>query len=87
MVLRLPPIPPATLNLAENVRLTNAVYIAHNNIVGPETLAFSAKGEMYTGLMNGDIVRVDVKTGNITKVTRIGPETDDAKCCNLFFKQ
>ena len=83
--IRLPPIPPPVQNLLVNSRLENAVYIAQNKLVGPETLAFSAKGELYAGLMNGDIVRVDLKTGSLTKIARIGQEVNDSKCSKTLY--
>ena len=46
-------------NLQINNLLTNAKYIGYKKLRGPETLVFSSNGSMYTGLLNGQIVRID----------------------------
>ena len=76
---RLPPLPLPIGNLSVNTRLLNSVYIAENKLVGPETLAISKDGDIFTGLMNGDIVRID-KYGNINRITKIGQTTNDSFC-------
>jgi sugar lactone lactonase YvrE len=66
-------------NLAANKKLESAQYIGHKALRGPETIVFTNDGTMYTGLMNGQIVRI-TKTGNIEKVAQIGEETNETLC-------
>ena len=76
------PVPPLEGNLKPNDKLTKASYIAHKKVFGPETIVFSSNGSMYTGLMNGQIVRVDGE-GNVHKVAQIGPQTDEKICSEI----
>ena len=80
---RMQPPPPLEGNLKPNDKLAKASYIAHNKVPGPETIVFSANGSMYTGLMNGQIVRVDDE-GNVHKVVQIGSQTDEKICSELI---
>ena len=65
--------------LSPNDKLTQAKFIAQNKIPGPESIVFSKEGDLYTGLQNGYIVRVN-KDESITKIARMGDEKDDSKC-------
>jgi len=50
-------------------------------VTGPETIVFAPDGTMYTGLMNGQIVKVDV-AGDVHKIAQIGEKMDSAICSN-----
>ena len=75
------PGPPLEGNLKPNDKLTKATYIGHKQVFGPETIAFSANGSMYSGLMNGQIVRID-QEGKVHIVARSGSRPDE-KCSKL----
>ena len=79
----MPPFVPYEGKLSPNEKLTQASYIAQKKIVGPETIVFTNEGDLYTGLMNGDIVRVN-KNQSITRIARMGNEKDDSKCRKIF---
>ena len=68
--IKLPESPKFEGNLKENLLLQNAVYFAKDNLVGPETILF-LNNTMYTGLTNGQLVRVD-ENGNVHKIVQIG---------------
>lgn len=72
-------------NLQSNSKLQDAVYIAHKKIRGPETVVFSQNGSLYTGLLNGQVVRIDLETDDIFKVAQIGDETNLEVCSTLLF--
>ena len=75
-----------TDNLQPNYRLQEAVYIAHKKLRGPETIVFSPNGSIYSGLLNGQIVRIDPLTDEVFVVTQIGNETDIRICSiNIYF--
>ena len=79
----MPALPPPIGALEPNNKLSLATYVAKGLIVGPETLAISEQGVIYTGLMNGDIISIS-PTGNIQKIVRLGDEISDeicSKCC------
>jgi hypothetical protein len=65
--------------LASNNLLEKAEYIAHNKIKGPEAIVFDSNGSMYTGLSNGQIVRID-KDSSVVKIAQIGQEMDERIC-------
>lgn len=46
--------------------------IAHNRIVGPEDIAFGPGCTIYTGLVNGRIVRIDPETGVVDVLADTG---------------
>lgn len=63
--------------------LQNAQIFAKGKLRGPETILF-INDTMYTGLSNGQIVRVD-KDGNPHKIVQIGDANDDACSSFLLF--
>ena len=65
--------------LKPNEKLSNAIYLSHKKVVGPETIVFAANGSMYTGLVNGLIVRIDA-LGNAHRVVRMGDEKNETYC-------
>ena len=67
-------------NLKENNLLTKATYIGHGKLRGPETIVFSQNGTMYTGLMNGQIVRVDPISDTVHKIAQFGSQTNENIC-------
>lgn len=67
-------------NLRDNGLLINAKYIAHHKLHGPETIEFSKNGTMYTGLMNGQIVRIDLNDESIHRVAQFGSQTNETIC-------
>ena len=72
--------------LKPNNLLEKAKYIAHKKVTGPETIVFSNDGSMYTGLMNGQIVKVDV-AGDIHKIVQMGEQNDENICSKSnYFK-
>ena len=80
----MPPFVPYEGKLSPNDKLAHAKYIAHKKIIGPETLVFTKEGHLYTGLVNGYIVRVN-KDESISKIVRTGNEKDDSKCGWILF--
>ena len=73
--IKLPESPKFVGNLKENLLLQNAVYFAKGNVAGPETVLF-VNNSMYTGLTNGQLVRVD-DNGNAHKIVQIGDQNCD----------
>jgi sugar lactone lactonase YvrE len=73
--IKLPESPKFEGNLKENLLLQNAVYFAKGNVAGPETVLF-VNNSMYTGLTNGQLVRVD-DNGNAHKIAQIGDQNCD----------
>jgi hypothetical protein len=71
-------------NLSPNDKLAQAKFIARNKLVGPETLVFTNEGDLYAGLQNGYVVRVNMTDESITKVVRTGNEIDDSKCGQIY---
>ncbi len=68
-------------NLEPNTRLQSAHYIGHKRLIGPESIVFDSEGNMYTGLTNGQIVKIDKNDrSNIQVVARMGEETNDSIC-------
>lgn len=57
---------------AENSLLSHAVLLSEAKITGPEDLAFGPDGMLYTGLINGRIVRIDPENGQIELVANTG---------------
>lgn len=80
---RLPPTIEFEGNLKQNNLLQKSVYIGHNKAKGPETVVFTPDGSLYTGLLNGQIVRID-EENNVHKIVQIGEETDENICSNYF---
>jgi len=72
-------------NLKENNLLTKATYIGHGKLQGPETIVFSQNGTMYTGLMNGQIVRVDTISNTVHKIAQFGYQTNENICSIELF--
>jgi hypothetical protein len=66
-------------NLAANTKLEHATYLGLTKLRGPETIVFAPDGSLYTGIMNGQIVRVH-KDGVIQKITQIGDESNETLC-------
>jgi hypothetical protein len=66
-----------------NELLAKADYLAHNKIKGPETIVFDRNGSLYSGLSNGQIVRID-KNGQIEKIIQVGEEMDERVCGKNF---
>lgn len=80
---RLPELEPFTGNLKPNNLLEKAKYIGKNKLHGPEAIVFDKEGNIYTGLVNGQIVKID-KTfqNNIKVIAHMGEETDEKICSN-----
>jgi len=72
-------------NLKENNLLTKATYIGHGKLQGPETIVFSQNGTMYTGLMNGQIVRVDTISNTVHNIAQFGYQTNENICSLKLF--
>ena len=66
--------PPLELKgpLAPNGKLDKAEFLYEGKFTGAESIAIQ-KGNIYTGLIGGDVVRID-KNGEITVVARFGEE-------------
>lgn len=75
-----PRIIPLEGDLEKNHFLEDASYIAHKKLRGPETIVFSNNGTMYSGLLNGQVVRIDPETNEIFKIAQIGDETNETIC-------
>ena len=76
---RLPPFQELNGNLAPNTKLEHAKFLALTKVRGPETIEFAPDGTMFTGLMNGQIVRVK-KDGTVQKIAQIGDESNETIC-------
>ena len=64
--------------MEQNEKLKNAFYFAKGKLTGPETIVF-VNEKLYTGLVNGQLVRLDSE-GNIEEViVQSGDETIE-KC-------
>ena len=70
---------PLVGKLSPNNKLAQARYLAQHQLNGPETIIFGEKGQIYTGLTNGNIVRVK-KDGSVETVVKIGEETNEELC-------
>jgi hypothetical protein len=68
-------------NLEVNDKLTKATYLGYKKLAGPETIVFNEKGELFTGLLNGQIARID-ENGNVHNIIRMGDETNEEICSN-----
>ena len=68
---------------AANDLLKKSKYIVFNKIKGPEAIVFSSNGSMYTGLSNGNIVRIDNES-HIEKIIEIGVEKDERICGKIL---
>lgn len=79
--IKLPESPKFEGNLLKNNLLEKVEYIAKGKLRGPETIIF-INDTLYTGLLNGQIVRVD-EDGNVHKVVQGGDE-ENIKLCNDF---
>ena len=66
-------------SLEKNDLLEKASYVGYGKLVGPETIVFTSNGSMYTGLMNGQIVRVEPDK-TFYKVAQFGDETNETIC-------
>lgn len=63
--------------------LQNAAHFAKGKIRGPETILF-INDSMYTGLLNGQVVKID-NDGNPHKIVQIGDEFRDSICSKKYF--
>jgi hypothetical protein len=79
----LPELEPFTENLKPNTLLEKTKYIGKKKIQGPEAVVFDKDGNIYTGLVNGQIVKID-KTfqNNIQVIAHMGEESDEKICSN-----
>jgi hypothetical protein len=68
--------------LKANNLLEKAEYLAKGKVFGPEDVLFH-NGALYTGLTNGQIVRVD-KKGHVERVLMTGDETKESFCGKNF---
>ncbi len=59
--------------------------MAHNKIRGPEEIVFSEDGKLYTGLLNGDIIRIDLNDETVTRIAKLGNEENENLCSKQFF--
>jgi hypothetical protein len=66
-----------------NELLKKSKYIVYNKIKGPEAIVFSSNGSLYTGLSNGNIVRIDNES-HIEKIIEIGQEKDERICGRVY---
>ncbi|CAF1093434.1 unnamed protein product, partial [Brachionus calyciflorus] len=79
----LPPVVPLEGNLKPNHKLEKAVYIGQHVLVGPETIEFDKDGFLYTGLLNGQIVKIDpTNPTEFQIIAQIGTESQE-KCKKL----
>lgn len=70
--------------LKKNEKLKKAQRIQQGVLVGPETIEFNQDGFFYTGLLNGQVVKVDSKnTSNIELIAQMG--TFDFGDCGCYF--
>lgn len=67
-----PPAPPLENDYALNARLAQVERLATGAGDGPEDVAVSANGDIYTGYLDGRVVRVDGHTGEVTTLADTG---------------
>jgi len=69
-----PPKAPATDEgrYAVNERLASAEVLAADAGVGPEGLAFDAQGMLYSGFVDGRVIKLDPATGTLTELANTG---------------
>lgn len=69
-----PPAPPLTGPLAPNTKLRDAVPLADGQIAGPEDVEVDPDGVVYTGLIDGRIVRIldDAEGGRVEEFVNTG---------------
>ncbi|CAF0907810.1 unnamed protein product [Brachionus calyciflorus] len=74
-------------NLKANNKLEKASYIGKGKLIGPECMAFDNNDNLYTGIGNGFIYKINTKNiSDITIVTLTGPQTQDF-CENKNFME
>lgn len=66
-----------------NNLLADAKLIANKKVVGPECVAIGQDGLLYTGIKNGQIVRVNPETDSVETVIQIG-DADEEFCRNYL---
>jgi hypothetical protein len=71
-------LPEFDAKLEPNNLLQKASFLAFGNVRGPETLALSQDGLIYTGLANGDVVEI-ATNGSVTSLFRTGNGTNCGK--------
>ncbi|RNA35311.1 adipocyte plasma membrane-associated [Brachionus plicatilis] len=72
-IIQLPALVPLEGGLKPNEKLTKAERVQEGVLVGPETIEFDKDGFFYTGLVNGQVVKVDSKnTSNIQLIAQMG---------------
>ncbi|MCK5859461.1 MAG: SMP-30/gluconolactonase/LRE family protein [Abyssibacter sp.] len=67
-----PPAPPLEQDYALNSRLSTVERLAVGAGVGPEDVAISENGDVYTGYLDGRVVRVDGVSGEVTTLAETG---------------
>ena len=68
-----PPAPPARTGvLSPNERLRGVERVGGPDVTKPEAVAIDAAGQVHTGLVDGRVVRVDPRTGEVAVVARTG---------------
>ena len=61
--------------------MQNAKYIGQKRLFGAESMVFDKEGNIYTGLANGQIVKIDKNDrNNIKVVAYMGEETSEKIC-------
>ena len=78
LIFRLPPLPAFNNELEPNSLLQKASFLGLGKVSGPETLAISQDGLIYTGLVNGDVVVIRID-GIIKNLFRTGNGTNCGK--------
>ena len=65
--------------------MEKAKYIGLHKIKGPECIVFDKEGHLYTGLVNGSIIKIDKHDRKIMKVlAHMGEETNQTICSRFF---
>ncbi|RNA34547.1 Adipocyte plasma membrane-associated, partial [Brachionus plicatilis] len=74
--LRLPDVVPLEGNLKSNTELEKTIYVGKGKLIGPECIAFDKDDFLYTGIVNGQIIRVNSKNlSDIAFVAQTGNQT------------
>ncbi len=77
----MPSAPAFEEKLEKNHKLQDAVYFAKGKLVGPETILF-IDDTLYTGLVNGQLVKLDHE-GNIAEIITQSGDENLEKCSRL----
>jgi hypothetical protein len=66
------------LNLSDNGELKKAKFLFKKSLRGPDSIV-CVNNKLYTGLLNGSLMEIDVESSKLRKIAQIG-KLDDESC-------